>query len=203
MLRVGLTGGIASGKTTVADMFAALGAGVIDTDAIARDVVAPGEPGLEAVVAEFGPGILTASGEIDRPALRRVVFADAARRRALEAILHPLIRQRTLERLGALDAPYAVIVVPLLLESGFDQLVDRIAVVDCPEEQQTRRLRERDGADATMAAAMLAAQTDRRRRLAEADDVIDNSGSLDATRRQVEALHARYLEMDADPRLPN
>jgi dephospho-CoA kinase len=199
MLRVGLTGGIASGKSTVADMFAGLGAGVVDTDTVAREVVSPGEPGLEAVVAEFGAEILQPNGELDRRALRNIVFSEPERRELLESILHPLIRARTLQLVEELDTPYAIIVVPLLLETGFDELVERVLVVDCPEAQQLKRLCRRDDVGETEAQAMLAAQIDRQARLARADDVVDNSGDLQATRTQVAALHERYLH----ERLPN
>lgn len=195
MLRVGLTGGIASGKTTVADQFAGLGAGVVDTDRVARDVVRPGEAGLAAVVEAFGPDILSASGELDRRTLRAVVFADPGQRRRLEAILHPLIRARTLRQVDRLSAPYAVVVVPLLLETGFGSLVDRVAVVDCARETQLARLLARDGIDPPQAEAMLNAQVDRQTRLAGADDVIDNGGDPACTREQVRTLHARYIEL--------
>jgi dephospho-CoA kinase len=177
MLRVGLTGGIASGKTTVANLFADLGAGLVDTDEVARDVVALGEPGLTAVVAEFGPEILRTDGTLDRRALRSIVFRDGERRRALEVILHPLIRARTLQRVDAIEAPYAIVIVPLLLETDFVEFVERIVVVDCSESAQIARLRQRDGIGEHEARAMLDAQTDRQTRLARADDVIENSGS--------------------------
>jgi dephospho-CoA kinase len=183
-------------------MFAELGAGIVDTDVIARELVARTEPGLEAIIAEFGTAVLLETGELDRAALRRIVFSDPERRRALEAILHPLIRARTRQQLEALDAPYTIVVVPLLLETGFDTLVERIVVVDCPEEQQLERLCRRDGVSQQDARAMLQAQTDRQTRLARADDVVDNSGSLASTRAQVETLHARYLEIAAKARLP-
>ena len=192
MLRVGLTGGIASGKTTVAKIFAELGAGVVDTDRVAREVVAPGEPGLAAVREAFGPGVISGSGELDRRALRALVFANPAERRRLEAILHPLIRGRTLEQLDQLDAPYALVVVPLLFETGFEALVDRVAVVDCPRGVQLERLLARDGIDKAEAEATLGAQTDRETRLARADDVIDNSGDRERTRERVCELHAQY-----------
>ena len=192
MLRVGLTGGIASGKTTVANYFAELGAGIVDTDHVAREVVAPGEPGLDAVREAFGPSIISSSGELDRRALRTAVFADPEKRHRLEEILHPLIRARTLEQLNRIHAPYAMVVVPLLLETGFESLVDRVAVVDCPREMQLERLLLRDGIDPDEAESMLSAQSDREARLARADDVIDNSGDLDVTRAQVRELHARY-----------
>lgn len=195
MYKVGLTGGIASGKTAVADIFHSLGAGIVDTDRVAREVVAPGQPGLEAVRREFGEGVMRASGELDRRALREVVFADALARRRLESLLHPLIRARTMEALERVHAPYAVAVVPLLVETGFGELVDRVAVVDCPRAIRLERLMVRDGLDREQAESMLNAQVDRRTRLAAADDVIDNGGSRSSTRRQVQRLHALYERM--------
>ena len=195
MYRVGLTGGIASGKSFVANIFADLGAGIVDTDQVARDVVAPGQPGLEAVRQEFGAGVILASGELDRPALREVVFADPAARRTLESLLHPLIRARTADMFGQMRTPYAVAVVPLLVETGFGELVDRVTVVDCPGEIQLKRLMDRDGIDLHRAESMLSAQVDRRTRLAAADDVIDNSGSRESARCQVKRLHARYRRL--------
>lgn len=195
MYKVGLTGGIASGKTAVADVFDSLGAGIVDTDRVARDVVAPGQPGLEAVRREFGEGVMRASGKLDRRALREVVFADAQARRRLESLLHPLIRTRTMEALERVQAPYAVAVVPLLVETGFGELVDRVAVVDCPRAIRLERLMVRDGLDRERAESMLNAQVDRRTRLAAADDVIDNGGSRSSTRRQVQRLHALYERM--------
>lgn len=195
MYRVGLTGGIASGKTAVADIFDSLGAGIVDTDRVAREVVAPGQPGLEAVRGEFGGGVIRASGKLDRRALRKVVFADPQARRRLESLLHPLIRARTMEALEQVRAPYAVAVVPLLVETGFAELVDRVAVVDCPRAIRLERLRIRDGMDREQAESMLNAQVDRQTRLAAADDVIDNGGSRSSTRRQVQRLHALYVRM--------
>ena len=192
MLRVGLTGGIASGKTTVANVFSGLGAGVIDTDRLAREVVAPGEPGLAAVREAFGSSVISNSGKLDRRALRKLVFANPEDRRRLEAILHPLIRGRTSEKLDQLDAPYALVVVPLLFETGFETLVDRVAVVDCPRDVQLERLRARDGIDNAEAEAMLSAQANRDTRLARADDVIDNSGDWERTRERVRDLDAQY-----------
>jgi len=193
MLRVGLTGGIASGKSTVAELFAALGAPIVDTDVVAREVVAPGTPGLEEVRAAFGEAVITASGELDRRAVRRLVFSDPERRRRLEAILHPRIRAQTLARIESIDAPYVIVVVPLLVETGFSSLVDRILVVDCPRQAQLQRLLARDGITRSEAEAMLDAQVDRKRRLASADDVLDNGGRLDATRDRVRQLHSTYL----------
>ena len=196
-LIVGLTGGIASGKSLVGSMFVKLGASLIDTDVVAREVVALGEPGLAAVAAEFGPSVLLPSGELNRPALRSLVFADDAKRRQLEAILHPLIRSRTRAKLAALTAPYALVAVPLLVETSFDELADRILVVDSPEAAQLERLMRRDGIPREEAQAMLRAQADRATRLQAAHDVIDNSGTPEATRRQVELLHRRYLDLSA------
>lgn len=191
--RIGLTGGIASGKSTVANMFAALGVPVIDTDVIAREIVAPGQPALEEIVAAFGADLLGPDGSLDRRALRARVFADPADRHRLEGILHPRIRNRTLELAAAAGGPYQVIVVPLLVESGFDRQVDEVVVVDCPEAEQVHRLTTRDGETAQQASRMLAAQVGRAARIAAADTVIDNSGDLRATRAQVQALHQRYL----------
>jgi len=194
-LTVGLTGGIASGKSVVAQMFTKLGAGLIDTDVIARQVVAPGEAGLAAVTDAFGPGILRASGELDRAALRSLVFADDAKRRQLESILHPLIRARVLDRLEASTAPYVLVAVPLLVETDFAALVDRVLVVDCPEKLQLERLLARDAMPRAEALAIVRAQTDRATRLKAAHDVIDNGGTLESTRAQVERLHQTYLDV--------
>jgi dephospho-CoA kinase len=192
---VGLTGGIASGKSVVATMFVRLGAELIDTDLIAREVVDPGRPALDAIRAAFGPSVLTTSGSLDRAALRRLIFADPAKRKILDGLLHPLIRARTLERLALVTRPYAIVAVPLLVETDFGSLVDRIAVVDCPDAMQLERLMRRDGVPRIEAAAAIAAQTDRATRLRAAHDVIDNSGDLEVTRRQVAQLHQRYVEL--------
>jgi dephospho-CoA kinase len=196
-LVVGLTGGIASGKSLVGAMFVKLGAALVDTDVVAREVVAPGEPGLAAVSAAFGPSVLLASGEINRPALRALVFEDEAKRRTLETLLHPLIRARTQAQLATLTTPYALVAVPLLVETSFQDFVERILVVDCPEATQLERLMRRDALPRAEAAAMLRAQADRATRLKAAHDIIDNSGSPDATRRQVAQFHTRYLELAA------
>jgi dephospho-CoA kinase len=194
-LIVGLTGGIASGKSAVAAMFAELGTPLVDTDVVAREVVAPGEPGLAAVRAEFGEGVLRSDGELDRAALRALVFRDEGQRRMLENLLHPLIRARLLRKLEELRALYAIVVVPLLVETDFAALVDRILVVDCPEATQLERLIKRDAMPHPEALAMVRAQADRATRLKAAHDVIDNGGPRDATRRQVAVLHRQYLEL--------
>ena len=196
-LVVGLTGGIASGKSLVGAMFVKLGVPLIDTDVVAREVVALGEPGLDAVAAEFGPAVLLPSGELNRPALRSLVFADDLKRGALESILHPLIRSRTRAKLAELEAPYALVAVPLLVETSFGQLVDRVLVVDCPESLQLERLMRRDATPKAEALAMLRAQVDRATRLKAAHDIIDNGGTAEATRRQVELMHRRYLDLAA------
>ncbi len=197
MFCVGLTGGVASGKTTVAALFAELGAGLVDTDEVAREVVAVGEPGLEAIVAAFGTAIVLDAGGLDRRSLREIVFHDADARRKLEAILHPLIRARTRTQLDALQAPYAMVVVPLLIETNFSDIVDRVLVVDCPRDLQLRRLIQRDQISAEDAEAMVAAQVDRETRRARADDIIDSSQSLATIGDRSTALHAGYLRRAA------
>lgn len=195
LFRVGLTGGIACGKSFVADLFAQLAIPVIDTDEIARQVVAPGQPGLEAILTEFGPDLLMPGGELDRTALRGRIFADGSDRRRLEALLHPRIRDRAVEMSATLGGPYQIMVVPLLIETNFRQLVDRILVVDCPESLQRERLVARDSEDAGQVDRIMSAQLDRKARLRSADDVIDNAGTKEQTRRQVESLHRRYLTL--------
>lgn len=192
-LRIGLTGGIASGKSTVADMFTDLGVPVIDTDVIAREVVRPGKPALEEIREAFGDAVIAADGTLDRPAMRAIVFGDDAARRRLEAILHPRIGEATREQADAAGGEYQVIVVPLLVGSSLRTFVDRVLVVDCDEETQVSRLLARDAESEAQARRILAAQSSRDERLAVADDVIANDGDLDETRQQVLALHRRYL----------
>ncbi len=194
-LRIGLTGGIASGKSAVAEAFARRGIATVDTDAIARDVVEPGRPALAEVVREFGPGVLGADGRLDRRALRRRVFADEGLRRRLEAILHPAIRAEMQSRAVAAHGPYVVIAIPLLVENGLQRHVDRVLVVDCPPDVQLARLLARDGETPEGARAILAAQAGREQRLAVADDVIVNDGTLEDLEARVDALHRRYLEL--------
>jgi len=189
---VALTGGIASGKTAASDAFAALGVPVIDTDVIAREIVEPGQPGLEAIRAEFGAEFVDAEGRLRRRALRETIFSDAQARARLERILHPLIATEARRRIVALDAPYAMLVVPLLVESGLFADADRVVAVDVPEPVQVERLTARDGIDRRQAEAALAAQATREQRLAAADDIVDNSGSLDALRARVAELDRRY-----------
>jgi len=200
MFTVGLTGGIGSGKSTVADCFAAHGVPVIDTDVIARDLTAPGGAALEAICAVFGGTVMQVDGTLDRAALRRHVFADSAARRQLEAILHPRIQQAVKQMLATLSAPYALIVIPLLVETGgYRDVLNRVLVVDCPEEVQTARVMARSRLTHDEIKAILLAQAGRAERLAVADDIIVNTATLEALRGEVAALHQRYLELAAAP----
>ena len=195
---VGLTGGIGSGKSAAAERFAALGAALIDTDVIAHELTAPDGAGIAPIRAAFGANVLTADGALDRAAMRRIAFADPAARARLEAILHPLIRAETEKqcRLASADFPYAVLVVPLLVESGsYRERVNRVCVVDCPEDVQIARVMARSGLAREEVAAILAAQASRPDRLAVAEDVIDNSAGLAELYRQVDRLHEKYCEM--------
>lgn len=200
MFTVGLTGGIGSGKSMVADCFAGHGVPVIDTDVIARELTAPGTAALEQIRAVFGDAVMRADGTLDRAALRRRVFADAAARRRLEAILHPRIRQAVEGALAGVSAPYAVVVIPLLVETGgYRDLLDRVLVVDCPEEVQIARVMARNGLVRDEIVAILAAQAGRAERLAVADDVILNTATPAALRAEVAALHRRYQALAGRP----
>ena len=196
-LRVALTGGIASGKSTVADLFAARGVPVIDTDLIAREVVEPGTPALAAVVEAFGPEVLGADGRLDRRRMRERIFGDASARRRLEGILHPAIRAEMARRSLAAGGPYQVLVIPLLAEGGRRDHVDRVLLVDVPEELQVERLMRRDGVSREQAAASLGAQAGRAARLAIADDVILNTGRADDLDHEVTALDGKYRKLAA------
>lgn len=191
---VGLTGGIGSGKSAVAELFAALGAAVVDTDVIAHQLTAPGGAAVSPIRAAFGEGVIAADGSLDRAAMRRRVFADGAAKARLEGILHPLIRDESERQCLAALAPYVVWVVPLLVESGnYRRRADRILVVDCPEALQVARVMARSRLSADEVRAIMATQASRADRLAAADDVIVNDGSLDALRPRVADLHAGYL----------
>jgi dephospho-CoA kinase len=197
-LRVGLTGGIASGKSTVEQRLTELGVPVINADDSARAVVARGQPGLAAVVQRFGAGVLRPDGELDRPALRNLIFQNPEKRRDLEGILHPLIREHMEQQAAGAVGPYLVLSIPLLVEGGGARdRVDRILVVDADESQQVQRLMSRDSVSAEQAHAILAAQANRSDRLKAADDVILNSGSVPELRQAVDRLHRRYLELAA------
>jgi len=193
--RVGLTGGIASGKSTVAALFAELGVPVIDLDEVAREVVAPGTALLARVLERFGPAVRAADGGLNRSALREIVFHDHAARRDLEALLHPAILARTEERLAAAGGPYQIVVIPLLAEGGGAARYDRVLLVDCDEALQRSRLARRDGADPALIEAALAAQATRAARRAIASDVILNEDSPEALRARVRTLHGQYLRL--------
>ncbi len=191
--RIGLTGGIACGKTTVANLFGALGVPVVDTDLLAREVVAPGSALLAQIAAHFGTAVLAQDGSLDRRELRSRVFADPSARLWLEQLTHPAIRALTDERSEAADGPYVIVAIPLLVETGAADRFDRVLVVDCEPEVQLARLTARDGATRAEALAMLAAQAPREKRLAVADDVIRNDGDIARLRDQVEKLHRQYV----------
>lgn len=192
---VGLTGGIGCGKTTVADMFEALGASIVDTDQIAHALTAPHGAAMPALLAEFGAGFATPEGALDRAKMRQLVFSDPGARARLEAILHPRIREATAAAAAIASGPYVIFVVPLLIESGtWRERVTRVLAIDCPEEMQVARVMARNGLTEEQVRAIMAAQVTREQRLAAADDVVVNDDGLDALRPQVERLHAFYLE---------
>ncbi len=194
-LRVGLTGGVASGKTAVSSRLAEHGVTVIDADVIAREIVAPGQPALGEIAAHFGAGVLDSNGALDRAALRALVFADPRERAALEAITHPRVRARMAELAAATTGDYCVLAIPLLAESGADySWLDVVVVVDVPESLQLSRLMARDGSDEQLARAIIAAQASREKRLALADEVVDNSGTLEQLRDATDGLHGRLVQ---------
>lgn len=192
-LMIALTGGIASGKSAVAEIFASLGAPVLDTDQIARDVVEPGTPTLAKLVSEFGSDILDASGRLDRARMRTRVFADPNQRKRLEAITHPAIRAELAARAARAQGPYQVHVIPLLIEGGRAAAYDRVLVVDTTEEEQLKRLLARDGSSPEQARQILAAQATREQRLDVADDILDNTGTLQDLHEYVQTLHHNYV----------
>jgi len=198
-LLIALTGGIASGKSAVAELFAKLDVPVLDTDQIARDVVAPGTPALGQLVAEFGPEILDAQGRLDRSSMRERVFSDPQQRRKLEAITHPAIRAELARRSAAAGGDYQIHVIPLLVETGRAEAYDRVLVVDCPEEAQIERLMARDGTSREQAAEILSAQVSREERLDAAHDVIENTGTLADLQDFVATLHRNYALLSQNP----
>lgn len=198
-LRIGLTGGIASGKSVVANMFAELGVPVIDTDLIAREVVQPGQPALGEIRERFGETMIDTAGNLDRAALRKLIFHDDDARLDLEAILHPRIGAETRRQADAAGGDYQLIVVPLLVGSPLLQFVNRVLVVDCQEDTQIRRLLERDTESVEQAERILAAQASREERLAIADDVVNNDHSLDHVRDQVIDLDRKYQRLTRSP----
>lgn len=195
MLVIGLTGGIGSGKSTVAAMFDALGVPVIDTDDLARDAVRPGQPALDEIRTLFGEAVVGKDGQLDRAALRERVFTDVALREGLERILHPRIREELHRRLSGLGAPYCIVAIPLLVERGWQREVDRVLVVDASEELQIRRTSARPGMDPRQARQIMDNQAGRDERLAVADDIIANDNGLDDLREAVKQLHRLYTDL--------
>jgi len=200
MLRIGLTGGIGSGKSSAAAMFARRGVPVIDADEIAKQLVAPGQPAYERIIQRFGKEFVDADGFIDRGRLRRHVFDDPASRRELEAILHPRVRQQIQRQLRALRAPYCVIVIPLIFEANQQDLVDRILVIDAAEDTQVRRVAARSSLADDEIRKIIAAQIGRNVRLRQAHDVITNEGELEQLEERVDAFHTRYLDLAREQR---
>lgn len=196
---VGLTGGIGSGKSTVADLFVQRGAALVDTDAIAHELTGPKGAAMAAIAAAFGEQVLRSDGGLDRAAMRQLVFADAAARNRLEAILHPMIRSESLARCAAADnAPYVILAVPLLVESAdFHERVDRVLVVDCPEDVQLARVVERSALAVDAVRSIIAAQATRAQRQAVADDLLVNDGSIETLLPRIAALHTRYCQLAA------
>jgi len=195
MLVIALTGGIGSGKSTVAERFAELGVPIIDADRISHHLTGPRGAALEEIFEAFGSSVMDSEGALDRAVLRRIVFSDANARKRLEYILHPRIRARMTEELSAIRSPYAILVIPLLFEAGQTDLGDRILVVDLPESEQVRRVQARSNLEPDEIRRILASQVSRSRRLEGADDVIDNSGDPEALTNQVERLHRIYLAL--------
>jgi dephospho-CoA kinase len=194
-LRIGLTGGIASGKSTVAQRFIELGVPVIDADVAAREVVAPGSVGLAKVIERFGRGVIDETGALDRRALRDLIFNDSGARHDLEAILHPLIQAAMEQSAEAAAGPYIVMAIPLLVEGGTTDRVDRVLVVDVEESVQLERLMARDGSSLEQARAILKSQASRSARLAAADDVLPNGGTVSEVRQALDRLHQQYLRL--------
>ncbi|MBO6228667.1 MAG: dephospho-CoA kinase [Shewanella sp.] len=192
---VGLTGGIGSGKTTVANLFAAEGITLVDADIVAREVVALGSKGLEAIVTHFGAEILTPEGELDRAKLRQRIFSHPEEREWLNQLLHPMIRQEMLAQVEKATSAYVIMVVPLLFENGLDRLVNRTLVVDISPELQINRTVKRDNVDASQVNNIISSQCSRSEKLARADDIIDNQGEISNLKREVQALHQRYLQL--------
>lgn len=194
MLVIGLTGGIGCGKSTVAELFAAKGIPVLDADLIARELVEPNQPAFDAIVHQLGAAILR-DGVLDRARLRAIVFSNPEEKRWLEALLHPLVYSEIGRRIATLSAPYCIVVVPLLLETGQRHLVDRLLVVDCPEDLQRRRVKLRDGLSDAQIGQIMASQSGRADRLAAADDLLENIDDEATLAERVEQLHRSYLTL--------
>jgi dephospho-CoA kinase len=195
VLKIGLTGGIGCGKTTVANLFEALSVPVIDADQLAHQLVAKGQPTLDRIEQEFGPDMLTEEGSLNRQKLKKMIFADAGQKQKLESILHPLVYQAIQAKLEHLDAPYCIVSVPLLFETRMTPLVDRVLVVDCPVETQIERVRKRDHLPVEIIQSIITSQVSRTFRRANADDLIDNSETAISLAEQVKKLHNLYLSL--------
>lgn len=195
MLKIGLTGGIGSGKTTVSDQFAELGVPVLDTDIIARQVVVPGSAVLAALVAEFGEDITNPDGSLDRAKMRERIFGDDAARATLEQIIHPAIKTALRAEMAKLDNPYCILVIPLLLEKSWQDVVDRVLVVDAPDNLRMERVKQRNKLNEQQIKAIMDSQAPREARLMEADDVIVNDSNLQQVRQEVERLHSVYRQL--------
>jgi dephospho-CoA kinase len=191
---LGVTGGIGSGKTAATDYFKTLGITVVDADVVAREVVAPGKPALAVIAKRFGAGVIAEDGSLNRAKLREIVFADVSKRQALEAITHPAIHAELIRQLQAASSPYAILATPLLWETGQAKLVQHSLVIDVPEALQIQRASQRDGNSEAQIKAIMAAQLSREQRLAEADDVINNTGSLQDLYAEIDRLHPVYLQ---------
>ncbi|MCK8046176.1 dephospho-CoA kinase [Shewanella sp. 1CM18E] len=192
---IGLTGGIGSGKTTVANIFADLGIALVDADIVAREVVQPNSNGLNSIIAHFGPQILLADGNLDRSTLREIIFEDDSERLWLNNLLHPLIRETMLQQCKEAQSDYVIMVVPLLFENGLDSLVDRTLLVDISPELQQQRTVDRDAVTAQQVKNIIGSQASRAEKLSKADDVIDNQGEISALKCKVQALHNLYLNL--------
>ena len=195
ILIIGLTGGIGSGKTTIAKLFSELGVPIVDADAIARQVVEPGSPALTEIAQTFGPDIIEKDGTLNRRAMRQLIFNDAKKRHQLEKILHPRIQREMLAQTETLKGSYCIFAIPLLFEAKQQHLVDRTLLVDCNEQTRRQRLRSRDNMSDSDVDKAFAAQFDQQQRLSLADDVITNNQDIDSLRSQVIALHQRYKRM--------
>lgn len=198
MLVIGLTGGIGSGKSTVAELFKKRHVPVIDTDIIARELVKPDQPALNEITAEFGNTIIQSNGELNRSALAEITFHDKQARKKLEAILHPRIRENMQSQIKNITSPYVIVVIPLLIETGQSDQVDHILLVDCPEDMQIERVKHRDNRDEQQIKDILHAQSSRQARLSTADDVIENRGDISELDAKIELLHQKFLSMSQD-----
>ncbi len=197
MLTIGLTGGIGSGKTTVSSLFTELGTPIIDTDIIARQLVEPNQPALKEIVEAFGSSIIMPDGQLNRPAMRQLIFSDTEKRHQLEQILHPRIRQEMFHQAESLDTSYCLFVIPLLIENHMQDCVQRILVIDCDDELRRKHLKSRDKMTDEQIDQIFAAQANRQQRISFADDIIFNNKDINHLRTQVEVLHNRYTQISA------